>query len=79
MEYVTHAPHSARPIRALAAGGRREYVGRIWFVRLFHGSSQPDDSAQLYRRVISSLLNISVSRLGYKWFVFKTKRNYLRE
>jgi len=29
--------------------------------------------------VISSLLNISVSFLGYKWFVFKTKGNYLRE
>jgi putative flippase GtrA len=29
--------------------------------------------------VISNLLNISVSYLGYKWFVFKTKGNYLRE
>jgi putative flippase GtrA len=29
--------------------------------------------------VISSLLNISVSFLGYKWFVFKTKGNYMRE
>jgi len=29
--------------------------------------------------VISSLLNISVSFLGYKWFVFKTKGNYLSE
>jgi putative flippase GtrA len=29
--------------------------------------------------VMSSLLNISVSFLGYKWFVFKTKGNYLRE
>jgi putative flippase GtrA len=29
--------------------------------------------------VISSLLNVSVSFLGYKWFVFKTKGNYLRE
>jgi putative flippase GtrA len=29
--------------------------------------------------VISSLLNISVSFLGYKWFVFKTRGNYLRE
>jgi putative flippase GtrA len=29
--------------------------------------------------VISSLLNISVSYLGYKWFVFKTRGNYLRE
>ena len=29
--------------------------------------------------VISSLLNISVSYFGYKFFVFKTKGNYLRE
>jgi putative flippase GtrA len=29
--------------------------------------------------VISSLLNISVSFFGYKWFVFKTKGHYLRE
>jgi putative flippase GtrA len=29
--------------------------------------------------VLSSLINISVSFLGYKWFVFKTKGNYLRE
>jgi putative flippase GtrA len=27
----------------------------------------------------SSLLNITVSFFGYKWFVFKTKGNYLRE
>ncbi|MGB9235549.1 MAG: GtrA family protein, partial [Terriglobales bacterium] len=27
----------------------------------------------------SSLLNITVAYLGYKWFVFKTKGNYLRE
>jgi putative flippase GtrA len=29
--------------------------------------------------MISSLLNITVAYLGYKWFVFKTKGNYLRE
>jgi putative flippase GtrA len=29
--------------------------------------------------VISSLLNISVSYLGYKWLVFKTRGNYLSE
>ena len=27
----------------------------------------------------SSLINITVSFLGYKWFVFKTKGNYFRE
>lgn len=29
--------------------------------------------------LISSILNITVSFLGYKWFVFKTSGNYLRE
>ncbi len=29
--------------------------------------------------LLSSLLNITVSFLGYKWFVFRTKGNYLRE
>jgi len=29
--------------------------------------------------LISSPLNITISYLGYKWFVFKTKGNYLRE
>ena len=29
--------------------------------------------------VLASLINITVSFLGYKWFVFKTKGNYLRE
>src|SRR5437899_2935742 len=29
--------------------------------------------------VLGSLLNINVAFLGYKWFIFKTKGNYLRE
>ena len=29
--------------------------------------------------VPSTMINITVSFLGYKWFVFKTKGNYLRE
>lgn len=29
--------------------------------------------------VLSSVINITVSFLGYKWFVFKSKGNYLRE
>jgi len=29
--------------------------------------------------IVSSVLNISVAYLGYKFFVFKTKGNYLRE
>ena len=29
--------------------------------------------------LLSSVLNITVAFLGYKWFVFKTKGNYLKE
>ena len=29
--------------------------------------------------LLSSLINITVSFLGYKWFVFRTKGHYLRE
>jgi len=29
--------------------------------------------------VLSSAINITVAFLGYKWFVFKTRGNYLRE
>lgn len=33
----------------------------------------------IWASLLSSLLNITVAFLGYKWFVFKTKGNYLRE
>lgn len=33
----------------------------------------------LLASALSSLLNITVSFLGYKWFVFKTRGQYLRE
>ena len=35
--------------------------------------------AYLAASLISSILNITVSFLGYKWFVFKTRGNYLKE
>ena len=35
--------------------------------------------AYIVAAIASSVLNITVAFLGYKWFVFKTKRNYLRE
>jgi putative flippase GtrA len=35
--------------------------------------------AYMLAGVISTLLNITVAFLNYKWFIFKTKGNYLRE
>jgi putative flippase GtrA len=36
-------------------------------------------ASYLVASVLSSLLNITVSFLGYKWFVFRTRGNYLKE
>ena len=36
-------------------------------------------ASYLAASLVSSLLNITVSFLGYKWLVFKTKGNYLKE
>jgi putative flippase GtrA len=33
----------------------------------------------IWASLLSSLVNITVAYLAYKWFVFKTKGNYLRE
>lgn len=33
----------------------------------------------IWASLLSSLLNMTVAYFGYKWFVFKTKGNYLRE
>lgn len=35
--------------------------------------------AYILAGVLSNLLNITVAFLNYKWFIFKTKGNYLRE
>jgi putative flippase GtrA len=36
-------------------------------------------ASYLAASLISSVLNITISFLGYKWFVFKTRGNYLKE
>jgi putative flippase GtrA len=35
--------------------------------------------AYVFASVLASLVNITVAFLGYKWFIFKTRGNYLRE
>jgi putative flippase GtrA len=66
--------------------GRYLVVG-IWNTAFGYGTYAAF-TALLYRygkdsylaaMVLSSLINITVAFLGYKWFVFKTKGNYLRE
>jgi len=66
--------------------GRYLLVG-IWNTAFGYGTFAAF-TALLYRygknsylaaMVLSGLLNITVAFLGYKWFVFKTKGNYLKE
>jgi len=66
--------------------GRYLLVG-IWNTVFGYGSyalftavlSQYMPASYLAASLLSSVLNITVSFLGYKWFVFKTKGNYLQE
>jgi len=36
-------------------------------------------AAYLFASLLSSVISITVAFLGYKWFVFKTRGNYLKE
>ncbi|MHB1700156.1 MAG: GtrA family protein [Acidobacteriaceae bacterium] len=47
------------------------------FYYLIHRHNIP--AAYVYAQIIAAFINVSVAFLGYKWFVFKTKGNYLRE
>lgn len=66
--------------------GRYLLVG-IWNTLFAYGSyalltallARYIPASYLLASLLSSVLNITVSFLGYKWFVFKTKGNYLKE
>lgn len=44
---------------------------------LFHRSNVP--ASYMYAAVLANILSITVAYLGYKFFVFQTRGNYLRE
>ena len=66
--------------------GRYLAVG-IWNTAFAYGTfalftallDQHVPASYLPASLISSVLNITVSFFGYKWFVFRTRGNYLRE
>jgi putative flippase GtrA len=77
MEHETGGPHSARPVRAIPAGGPWNTLFGYGSFAFFTAILSPViPHSYIVASVISSLLNISVSFFGYKWFVFKTKGNY---
>ncbi len=73
-----HLP-PAQFARYLLVGGWNTLFGYTTFAILTALLTPVLPHAYVVALVLSSLLNITVSYLGYKWFVFKTKGNYLRE
>ena len=65
-------------VEDFATGRRGEFAyGTFALLTAFLDNYMP--ASYMAASLLSSLLNITVSFLGYKWFVFKTKGNYLRE
>jgi putative flippase GtrA len=65
--------------RYLIVGGFNTLFGYSCFALLTMVMSPWWRYAYILAGVISSFINITVSFLNYKWFIFKTKGNYFRE
>ncbi len=64
--------------RYLAVGTWNTLFGYATFAALVF-TLEPIAHGYILASIVSSLINITVAFLGYKWFVFKTRGNYLRE
>ena len=65
--------------RYLIVGGFNTLFGYSCFAVLTMVMAPHLQYAYILAGVLSSVINITVSFLNYKWFIFKTKGNYLRE
>lgn len=65
--------------RYLLVGGFNTLFGYGVFALLNWSFSGLGSYSYMYAAVIGSFVTISVAFLGYKWFVFRTKGNYLIE
>jgi putative flippase GtrA len=65
--------------RYLIVGGFNTLFGYSCFALLTMVMTPRWPHAYILAGVISSFINITVSFLNYKWFIFKTKGNYFRE
>ena len=66
-------------LRYLIVGGFNTLFGYSCFALLTMVMSRRLSYAYILAGVLSSFINITVSFLNYKWFIFKTKGNYFRE
>jgi len=75
------APHLAKGQvrRYLAVGVFSTLFGYCTFALFTSILSRYIPGSYLVASLVASLLNITVAFLGYKWFVFRTPGNYLKE
>jgi putative flippase GtrA len=65
--------------RYLLVGAWNTAFGYVLYVAFVALLSSRIPYSYIVASLLASVLNITVAFLGYKWFVFKTKGNYLRE
>ena len=75
---VRHLP-AGQLIRYLLVGVWNTAFGYGTFAAFTALLSPYGKNSYLAAMVFSNLVNITVAFLGYKWFVFKTKGNYVKE
>jgi putative flippase GtrA len=75
--------HSHKPVlqfaRYILAGGFNTLFSFGVFAFLNWSLAGLGSYSYMYAAILGSLITISVAFLGYKWFVFRTHGNYLRE
>jgi putative flippase GtrA len=75
---TTHVPPGQFG-RYLVVGAWNTLFGYSTFVAFTALMTPMGPYAYLPAMALSNLVNITMAFLGYKWFVFRTKGNYLRE
>ncbi len=75
---TAHFP-SRQLLRYLVVGIWNTVFGYASFALLTYWLTPLIPASYMVASLLSSLVNITVSFLGYKWWVFKTQGNYLRE
>ena len=66
-------------VRYLLVGGFNTLFGYVLFAVINWLFTGLGSYSYMYAAVLSTFIAISVAFLGYKWFVFRTKGNYLIE
>ncbi len=75
-----HAHKSVRQfVRYIVVGGFNTVFGYGVFASLTWSFRGLGSYSYMYAAVLANVIVISVAFLGYKWFVFRTKGNYLME